>query len=533
MLRFAFVQMKQSGINLNGLTDTGPVRRNLPVAELVETSLRRGEGTLASNGALVALTGKRTGRSPSDKFVVREPSSEGRIWWGKVNQPMDREQFRRLHARVVEHFKGREVFVFDGFAGADPAHRLPVRIITEQAWHSLFARQLFRRPRLEELEGHRPEFTVIAAPTCLADAAGHGTKSEAFIALDFGAGLTLIGGTHYAGEVKKAIFTAMNYLMPLQGVFPMHCSANVGPGGDVALFFGLSGTGKTSLSADSERGLIGDDEHGWGDNGVFNFEGGCYAKCIRLSREREPQIWDAIRFGSVVENVVVNAATREVDYRDDSITENTRAAYPLEFIANAVETGMAGHPGAIVFLAADAFGILPPVARLTETQAMYHFLSGYTARLAGTEAGMGREPEATFSTCFGAPFLPLPPRVYADMLAKKMREHRCRCYLVNTGWVGGPHGVGERIRLHYNRVTIHEILSGRLDHAPTVRDPVFGFEVPQQCGEVPVELLRLRHSWGDPTAYDAQARELARRFVKNFEQYANAAPDIASAGPKV
>ncbi|HYV27345.1 MAG TPA: phosphoenolpyruvate carboxykinase (ATP), partial [Candidatus Eisenbacteria bacterium] len=416
-------------LDLKSLTETGPVHRNLSVARLVEMSLLRGESTLASNGALVALTGKRTGRSPGDKFVVREPSSESRIWWGKVNQPMSRENFQRLRGRVNEHFKGREVFVFDGFAGADPSHRLPIRIIGELAWHSLFVHQLFRRPTPSELDGHEPQFTVIAAPNCRAQPATDGTKSEAFIVLDFESKTALIGGTNYAGEMKKSIFTVMNYLMPLQGVLPMHCSANTGHQGDVALFFGLSGTGKTSLSADLERQLIGDDEHGWGDNGVFNFEGGCYAKCIRLSRDREPQIWDALRFGAVVENVVVDPVTREVDYLDDSITENTRAAYPLDFIANAVNTGMAGHPNSIIFLAADAFGILPPVARLTETQAMYHFLSGYTARLAGTEAGMGKEPEATFSTCFGAPFLPLPPRVYVDMLAKKIREHRCRCYL--------------------------------------------------------------------------------------------------------
>ena len=523
--------MRTSQLDLKGLIETGSVYRNLPVAELVEMSLRRGESTLATNGALVALTGKRTGRSPADKFIVRELSSESRIGWGKVNQPMDRQHFERLHVRVMDHFKGREVFVFDGFAGADSAHRLPLRIITEQAWHSLFARQLFRRPLLAELASHQPQFTVIAAPHCLAD--GLGTHSETFIALNFEAGLALIGGTQYAGEIKKSVFTAMNYLMPPQGVLPMHCSANVGPAGDVALFFGLSGTGKTSLSADPERQLIGDDEHGWGNNGVFNFEGGCYAKCIRLSRQREPQIWDAIRFGAVVENVVLNRETREVDYADDAITENTRAAYPLDFIANAVDKGMAGHPTAVIFLAADAFGILPPVARLTEGQAMYHFLSGYTAKLAGTETGLSSEPEATFSACFGGPFLPLPPRVYADMLAKKMREHRCRCYLVNTGWVGGPYGVGERIPLHYNRVTIREILSGRLDQAPTSRDPIFGFEVPQRCGEMPPELLRLRESWKDPNAYDAQARELARRFVKNFEAYSASAPDIAAAGPRM
>jgi phosphoenolpyruvate carboxykinase (ATP) len=525
--------MQTTQLDLKGLIETGSLYCNRPVAQLVEMSIRRGETILASNGALVAQTGKRTGRSPADKFVVRESSTESRVWWGKVNQPMDPRHFDRLHARVIDHFKGRDVFVFDGFAGADPAHRLPLRIITEHAWHSLFARQLFRRPLSEELGGHCPQFTVIAAPGCLAAGGEDGTNSETFIALNFQAGLALIGGTHYAGEIKKVIFTAMNYLMPLQGVFPMHCSANVGPDSDVALFFGLSGTGKTSLSADPERQLTGDDEHGWGDNGVFNFEGGCYAKCIRLSRDREPQIWDAVRFGAVVENVVVNPETREVDYADDSITENTRAAYPLDFIANAVNTGMAGHPGAIIFLAADAFGILPPVARLTEAQAMYHFLSGYTARLAGTEAGMGREPEATFSTCFGAPFLPLPPRVYAEMLAKKMREHRCRCYLVNTGWVGGPYGVGERISLHFNRVTIHEILSRRLDHAPVIRDPVFGFEVPQRCGELPVELLRLRESWKNSDAYDAQAQELARRFITNFEVYKESAPDLAAAGPSL
>jgi phosphoenolpyruvate carboxykinase (ATP) len=525
------MQTNLTASDLTGLTHTGLVHRNLSPARLIEMSVRRDESTLASNGALVALTGKRTGRSPGDKFVVREPSSEARIWWGKVNQPMSREQFQRLRTRVAGHFKGREVFVFDGFAGADPAHRLAIRVITELAWHSLFVHQLFRRPTAEELEVHEPQFTVIAAPHCHADPAADGTKSEAFIALDFESRTVLIGGTHYAGEMKKSIFTVMNYLMPLQGVFPMHCSANVGHAGDVALFFGLSGTGKTSLSADPARQLIGDDEHGWGDNGVFNFEGGCYAKCIHLSRDREPQIWDALRFGAVVENVVVDPETREVDFADDSITENTRAAYPLDYIANAINTGMAGHPRSIIFLAADAFGILPPVVRLTDTQAMYHFLSGYTARLAGTEAGMGKEPQATFSTCFGAPFLPLPPRTFADMLARKMREHHCRCYLVNTGWVGGPAGQVPRIPLHFNRISIEEILTGRLDHAPTITDPVFGWAVPRRCGDIPVDLFKLRETWQNPAAYDAQARELAQRFIKNFEQYAADAPDIAGAGP--
>ncbi len=517
----------------HGLTDTGPVHHNLSTPRLVEMSVRRGESSLADSGALIALTGERTGRSPGDKFIVREPASESRIGWGKVNQPLSREHFQRLRARVTEYFKGRETFVFDGFAGADPAHRLSIRVVTEYAWHSLFARQLFRRPTPAELAAHEPQFTVIAAPDCMADPATDGTRCGTFIALDLESRTVLIGGTHYAGEIKKAIFTVMNYLMPQEGVFPMHCSANVGDGGDVALYFGLSGTGKTSLSADLSRHLIGDDEHGWGDNGVFNFEGGCYAKCIRLTREREPQIWDAIRFGSVVENVVADAATGAVNYADDAITENTRAAYPLDFIPNAVGSGMAGHPKAIIFLAADAFGILPPVARLTETQAMYHFLSGYTAKLAGTEAGLGREPQATFSTCFAAPFLPLPPRVYADLLAKKMREHHCRCYLVNTGWVGGPAGVVPRIPIQHNRTTIQEILSGRIDQAPTVVDPIFGYAVPQRCGDVPPELFTLRNTWKNPADYDAKARELAQGFVKNFAQYAAAAPDIAAAGPKI
>ena len=518
---------------MKGLTNTGTVHRNLPVAQLVEMSLRRGESALASNGALVALTGKRTGRSPNDKFVVREPGSEAHIWWGKVNQPLTREHFQKLRAKVTDHFESRDVFVFDGFAGADLAHRLPIRIICEFAWHSLFAHQLFRRPAPQDLEQHEPQFTVIAAPNCLADPATDGTKSEAFIALDLESRTVLIGGTHYAGEIKKSIFTVMNYLMPMQNVFPMHCSANVGSTGDVAVFFGLSGTGKTSLSADPERQLIGDDEHGWGSNGVFNFEGGCYAKAIRLSRDREPQIWDALRFGAVVENVAMDPASREVDFASDALTENTRAAYPLDFISNAVHTGVAGHPSSVIFLAADAFGILPPVARLSEKQAMYHFLSGYTARLAGTEAGMGKEPQATFSTCFGAPFLPLPPRTYADMLAKKMREHKCRCYIVNTGWVGGPAGVAQRILLHYNRVSIREILSGHLDHVPMVKDPIFGFDVPQRCGELPAELFSLRHTWKNPAEYDSQARDLAQRFIQNFKQYAADAPDIVAGGPQL
>ncbi len=525
--------MQTDQFEFKELPGVGAVHRNLPVAQLVETSVRQNETRLADNGALVGLTGEKTGRSPKDKFIVREPSSEARIWWGKINQPMPPDNFKRLRAKVAGHFKGKDVFVFDGFAGADPEHRLSIRIITAHAWHSLFARQLFRRPTDEELKNHQPQFTVICAPECKADPATDGTNTGTFIALDFESRTVLIGGTHYAGEIKKSIFTVMNYLMPQQNTLPMHCSANVGDKGDVAVFFGLSGTGKTSLSADMTRHLIGDDEHGWGANGVFNFEGGCYAKCIRLSHKREPQIWDAIKFGAVLENVVMDTATRKIDYASDALTENTRVAYPLDFIGNAVASGMAGHPKSIIFLAADAFGILPPLARLNETQAMYHFLSGYTAKLAGTEAGMGKEPEATFSTCFGSPFLPLPPRVYADMLAKKMREHKCRCYLINTGWVGGPAGVAPRIPIEYNRISITEILNGGIDSVPFVKDPVFGFDVPQRCGAIPAELFKLRETWKNPADYDVKARELAQRFVKNFGQYLADATDIAAGGPKV
>jgi len=516
----------------HGLVGTGPVYRNLPAAALVEMSLRRGESRLANTGALVTLTGKRTGRSPNDRYVVKEPASESKIAWGKVNQPISREQFQKLRQRVADHFKKREVFVFDGFVGADTSHRLPIRVIAEQAWHALFARQLFRRPAPEELNGHEPAFTVISAPNCLADPADDGTRSEAFVAVDFGSRTVLIGGTHYAGEMKKSVFSYLNYVLPQEGVCPMHCSANIGKDGDVALFFGLSGTGKTTLSADPDRRLIGDDEHGWGDNGVFNFEGGCYAKCIRLSHEREPQIWDAIRFGTVVENVVMNPDTREVDFDDDAITENTRAAYPVDFIANAMESGVGGHPRSIVFLTADAFGVMPPVARLDERQAMYHFLSGYTARLAGTEAGMGREPQATFSACFGSPFLPLSPRIYAELLAKKMREHNVRCYLVSTGWVGGPCGVGSRIELAYNRASVHAILKGELDRVPMATDPVFGFQVPKRCPGVPPQVLDIRKTWKNPAEYDAKAREVACLFIKNFEQFQDTAADLVSAGPQ-
>jgi phosphoenolpyruvate carboxykinase (ATP) len=517
-----------------GITRPGRVHANLTVARLVEEALARGEGILTADGALVARTGKKTGRSPGDKFLVRYDGRESaaRVAWGKVNQPMAPETFERLLARVAAYLQGRDLFVVDAYVGADARYGLPIRLVTEFAWHALFARQLFRRLDGAALAAHAPEWTVVGAPRFLADPAVDGTKSETAVVLDVERRLVLICGSEYAGENKKSLFTVMNYVLPQRGVLPMHCSANAGADGDVALFFGLSGTGKTTLSADPQRRLIGDDEHGWSDDGVFNFEGGCYAKCINLSREKEPQIWNAIRFGAVVENAVVDLATRQVDYADDSITENTRVAYPVEYIDNADLSGMGGHPKTIVFLTADAFGVLPPIARLTPDQARYHFLSGYTAKIAGTEAGV-TEPQATFSTCFGAPFWPLPPHIYADMLAEKMTRHGARVFLLNTGWTGGPAGVGRRISLPATRAMVRAALEGQLDDIETYIDPVFGLRVPQRIPGVPDELLRPRETWRDPRAYDDKARDLARRFVKNFEQFEGAAPELAAAGPRV
>ncbi len=417
-------------------------------------------------------------------------------------------------------------------AGADPRYQVPIRVVNELAWHNLFARQLFRRISVEEQHAHRPEYTVIAAPGFQADPSRHGTHSEAFVILDLERKLILIGGTRYAGEMKKSVFSALNYELPRRGVFPMHCAANVGPEGDVALFFGLSGTGKTSLSADPKRRLIGDDEHGWSDDGVFNFEGGCYAKCFRLSPKYEPQIWNALCFGAVLENVILDPETHVPDYDDDSVTENTRAAYPVEFIENAMVTGVAGHPTAVLFLAADAFGILPPISRLSRNQALFHFLSGYTAKLAGTETGMGDEPEATFSTCFGAPFLPLAPGVYADMLGQRLDRHGSRVYLVNTGWVGGPYGVGSRISISYTRAMVDAAITGRLDGVAWRTDPVFGIEVPAECPGVPPELLDQRSNWASPAEYDHRARELADRFIRNFAQFKDVPKEISQAGPR-
>jgi len=525
--------MSHYGLENHGITGAGQVHWNLPTAKLVEEAIKRGEGMLTSNGALNAMTGKRTGRSPRDKWTVEEPSTRDKIWWGKVNQPISERDYLGLRQEVFAYLQGRELFVMDGFAGADPRYTMPIRIVTEFAWHNLFVKQLFRRATPEQIQSHVPEWTVINACKFLADPKKHKLNSEAFIIVDFARKTVLIGGTQYAGEMKKSIFAVLNFVLPQQGVFPMHCSANVGKDGDVAIFFGLSGTGKTTLSADPNRGLIGDDEHGWSDHGVFNFEGGCYAKCIKLTKEREPLIWEAIRFGSVIENVVVDPATRVPNYFDDSITENTRCAYPLDYIPNAVAGGLGGHPRAIVFLACDAFGVLPPVARLNPAQAMYHFMSGYTASLAGTETNLGKDPVPTFSACFGAPFLPLPPQTYAQILAEKMREHHVQCYLLNTGWVGNAFGKGPRIPLWANRHSVAHVLNNQLDQAEFWVDPVFGFEVPKALPEMPAEVLDPRQSAKDIKDYQRRARDLAVKFQKNFEQFQGVSAEIVAAGPKV
>lgn len=518
-------------LEVNEVLAAGKTHFNLSVPQLVEAAIRKGEATLTESGALRAETGKYTGRSPKDKFIVDEPSVHDKIAWGSVNQPIDAAKFDKLYQDVLEYLNGKELFVFDGFAGANETYRLPIRVINEYAWHNLFVHQLFVRPTQEELKSHVAGFTVIAAPGFEARPSVHGTNSETFIIVSFSKKTVIIGGTKYAGEMKKSIFSVMNYLLPERQVMPMHCSSNVGEKGDVALFFGLSGTGKTTLSADPARRLIGDDEHGWSDLGVFNIEGGCYAKCINLSEEKEPQIWNAIRFGSVLENVVVDEQTRIPDYDNGSLTENTRAAYPVDFIPGAMIPGEAGHPQVIVFLTADAFGVLPPISKLTKEQAMYHFLSGYTSKLAGTERGV-TEPEATFSTCFGAPFLPLQPSVYAEMLGEKISKHNAQVYLVNTGWSGGPYGIGKRMNLNYTRAMVTAAVNGSLKEAEYVNDPIFGLAVPQAVEGVPSEVLLPRNTWENKEAYDQKAKELASRFVKNFTKFEGVAKEIAEAGPK-
>ena len=508
---------------------------NLCEAALYEHALHNEEGILAFGGPLVVRTGKYTGRSPYDKFVVRENSSSEKIWWGDVNRAFPPESFDRLYDKILQHLGRRPFYVQDCFAGADPEHSIPIRVVTEQAWHSLFARHLFINPASgSQSPASSPEFTVLHAPGCKADPATDQTRSEAFVLLHFGRRLILIGGTSYAGEIKKAMFTALNYYYPLRSVLSMHCSVNEGQEGDTAVFFGLSGTGKTTLSTVQDRKLIGDDEHGWDDKGVFNFEGGCYAKVIRLSADAEPEIFGCTRtFGTVLENVVVDPRTRRLDLDDDSLTENTRAGYPLSFIPNSVEQGVGRHPSHIFMLTADAFGILPPVAKLSPAQAMYHFLSGYTAKLAGTERGI-QEPEATFSTCFGSPFLPLHPSLYAELLGRKMKEHRTSCWLINTGWSGGPFGEGKRIDIDYTRSLIRAALNGELEEAAYEVEPLFGLSIPASCPGVPREILRPRDTWRDPAAYDAKGRELAGLFKENFASFADEVDaDVLRAGPRI
>ena len=510
------------------------VRANRPTAELYEDAVRAGEGLMAADGPLVVRTGKHTGRSPQDKFIVREPGSAAKIWWGEVNRPIALEHYDRLRARLMTYLADRPVYAQDCYIGAHPDHRRSLRVYTETAWASIFARNLFRRPTAAELASFAPNFTIIDVPSFQADPATEGTRTGTAILVNLAAMEIIIVGTEYAGEIKKSAFTVMNYLMPDEGVLPMHSAANVGKDGQSVVFFGLSGTGKTTLSADPERSLIGDDEHGWGVDGVFNFEGGCYAKTIRLSPMYEPDIFQTTRrFGTVLENVDLTPATRELDLDSDRFSENTRGAYPLHFIGNADPTGMAGQPTNVVLLTADAFGVLPPISRLTADQAQYHFISGYTAKLAGTEIGV-KEPQATFSACFGAPFMPRHPGEYAAMLAERLERYGVRAWLVNTGWTGGPYGTGERMNINHTRSMVRAALSGALDDVATVTDPIFGVEVQTTCPDVQDAVLQPRSTWPDGAAYDRQADALARMFVENFAAYADGVPEsVCAAGPRV
>jgi phosphoenolpyruvate carboxykinase (ATP) len=529
----AGIHPSRYGLGEHGIRNINIAYWNLGSAQLLEHAVRRNEGLFASGGSYVVRTGQFTGRSPKDKFIVRDETTEAAVQWGPVNQPMAPERFDRLYAKMLAYWQGHDLFVQDCFAGADPRYTLPIRVIAEDAWHALFARQLFVRANPMGTGDHVPEFTVCFAPRLQATPSEDGTNSETCIVINFSKKIVLICGTSYAGEMKKSVFTILNYLLPGRGIMPMHCSCNVGSGGGVALFFGLSGTGKTTLSADPERRLIGDDEHGWSDHGIFNFEGGCYAKCIHLSRENEPQIWDAIRFGTVLENVAIDAETRLLDFDSAAFTENTRAAYPLKFIEHAVLPSVAGHPNNIILLTADAFGVLPPISRLTPEQTMYHFLSGYTAKVAGTERGLGSEPAATFSACFGGPFLPRPAAEYAAMLGDKMRLHKVNCWLLNTGWVGGPYGIGERMRLPYTRAMLTAALEGQLDDVPMEPHPFFQTMVPKACPHVPPDFLDPRGMWGDKAAYDRAGQDLSGRFSKNFEKFSKVSPEVLEAGPRL
>ncbi|HNX14969.1 MAG TPA: phosphoenolpyruvate carboxykinase (ATP) [Oscillospiraceae bacterium] len=520
--------METYGIEKLGIINSTAVWRNLNPAQLTEKALARGEGTLSLTGALVVNTGKYTGRSPDDKFVVDRGSIHGKISWGKVNAPMAPEVFDKIYDKVVAYLQNRELFIFDGFAGADPKYAKSFRVVNELASENMFIHQMLIRPTAEQLQNFTADFTIIAAPgfKCIPEI--DKTHSEAAILVDFEKKIVLIAGSQYAGEIKKSVFTVMNFVLPEINVFPMHCSANIGAAGDTALFFGLSGTGKTTLSADPERKLIGDDEHGWSDDGTFNFEGGCYAKCINLSQEHEPQIWNAIKFGALVENVVMDPETREFDFADDSLTENTRVGYPVDFIPNAVIPGVGSQPKTVIFLTADAFGVLPPISKLDNNLAMYHFVSGYTSKLAGTERGI-TEPQTTFSTCFGAPFLPLDPSIYAKMLGERITATGANVFLVNTGWSGGPYGVGKRMSIKLTRAMISAALKGELDNVEYVRDPFFNLPVPQSCPNVPAEVLDPRKTWADKEAYDKSAKALAEKFIANFKKYTNMPQNIVDA----
>jgi phosphoenolpyruvate carboxykinase (ATP) len=519
------------GLEQLGMRNLGQVYHNLPVPELLEHALMRGEGVLASNGALCINTGKYTGRSPQDKFIVDEPSSREEIHWNKLNVPISEEHFNRLYRRILSYVQGRDLYIFDGYVGAAPTYRMGVRIITELASQSLFSHQLFLRPTKKELVTHKADFTVISVPGLHGDPDDDGIHSEAFIVIHFAKKIVIIGGSQYSGEIKKSVFSLMNYFMTKRNVLPMHCSANLDRDGNTALFFGLSGTGKTTLSADPDRFLIGDDEHGWSEEGIFNFEGGCYAKTIHLSHQQEPQIWDAIRFGAMLENVPLNG-DRVPDYNDDHLTENTRVAYPVDYIPNSVIPGVGGHPKTVVFLTADAFGVLPPISKLTSAQAMYHFLSGYTSKLAGTERGI-TEPEATFSACFGKPFLPLPATVYAEMLGDRLLQHRSTAtvYLINTGWSGGPYGIGKRISIHHTRAMVSAALNGELAEVAFHPHPIFKVFVPEAVPGVPSDILDPQKTWADPDAYTRQAKRLARLFVENFQRFEALRHELYEAAP--
>ncbi len=523
------------GLQNHGLFNLRRVYWNLPSPALYEEAIHRSEGRMSHMGPFVVDTGKHTARAAADKFVVREQSSENDIWWGQYNRPFSEESFSMLHSRLQGYLQGRDVFVQDCYAGADPEQRLPIRIVTQKAWHSLFARNMFMRPaNIDAYKKHVPDFTVVAVPGFQASPLIESTRTETFIIINFREKLALIGGSAYGGEIKKTIFTVLNYLLPLEGVLPMHCSANVGRDGDVAIFFGLSGTGKTTLSADPGRRLIGDDEHGWGDNGVFNFEGGCYAKVIQLSAEAEPQIFACTRrFGTILENVVFDPVTRRLDLNDDTITENTRAAYPLEYIDNALPEKMAGHPRNVILLTCDASGVMPPISRLTPEQAIYHFISGYTSKIAGTEIGLGIEPEITFSTCFGGPFMVHHPYEYAKMLKNRIVKYGVNCWLVNTGWTGGPFGIGKRISIRYTRNLLNAALSGSLLNVEYKKDPVFGFDVPRSCEGVPDSVLDPANTWPSREDYYHKYDALAARFIENFKLMMEHCPEsVLESGPK-